>query len=82
MHPLRGMCVWVECAHLCVDVDAVLQEYFIIPTGAATFSEAMEMGTECYHHLKVPCRSGDILKINNGTPTLDAKSFRWSARQC
>ena len=21
-------------------------------------------------------------KINNGTPTLDAKSFRWSARQC
>jgi enolase len=28
------------------------QEYFIIPTGAATFHDAMQMGTECYHHLK------------------------------
>ena len=24
-----------------------LQEYFIIPTGAATFEEAMRIGTEC-----------------------------------
>eukprot|EP00908_Phaeocystis_cordata_P008188 Transcript_18852.p1 GENE.Transcript_18852~~Transcript_18852.p1 ORF type:complete len:476 (+),score=255.79 Transcript_18852:50-1477(+) len=27
------------------------QEYFVIPTGAASFSEAMIMGTEVYHNL-------------------------------
>jgi len=28
------------------------QEYFIIPTGAESFKEAMRIGAECYHHLK------------------------------
>ena len=28
------------------------QEYFIVPVGAATFKEAMQIGAECYHHLK------------------------------
>jgi len=28
------------------------QEYFVIPTGAEDFAEAMKIGTECYHHLK------------------------------
>jgi len=28
------------------------QEYFIIPTGATTFVEGMQIGTECYHNLK------------------------------
>jgi len=28
------------------------QEYFIIPVGAATFKEAMQIGAECYHNLK------------------------------
>jgi len=28
------------------------QEYFIIPTGADSFSEGLRMGTECYHALK------------------------------
>ena len=28
------------------------QEYMIIPTGAETFSEAMKMGSEIFHHLK------------------------------
>jgi len=28
------------------------QEYFIIPTGAASFKEAMRIGCECYHNLK------------------------------
>ena len=28
------------------------QEFMIIPTGAITFSEAMRMGSECYHYLK------------------------------
>ena len=29
-----------------------MQEIMILPTGAATFSEAMKMGSEVYHHLK------------------------------
>merc|ERR1712190_82246 len=28
------------------------QEYFIIPVGASTFKEAMQIGCECYHNLK------------------------------
>lgn len=28
------------------------QEFMVLPTGAATFTEAMRMGTEVYHHLK------------------------------
>jgi enolase len=27
----------------------------ILPTGAATFSEALQMGAEVYHNLKVAC---------------------------
>jgi len=27
------------------------QEYFIIPTGATSFQEGMQIGTECYHNL-------------------------------
>jgi enolase len=30
-----------------------LQEFMILPTGAATFSEALRMGAEVYHNLKV-----------------------------
>merc|ERR1711981_1319786 len=41
------------------------QEYFIIPTGAATFSEAMQIGAECYHTLK-----GIIKKKFGGDATL------------
>merc|ERR1712004_584646 len=29
-----------------------MQEFMILPTGAACFSEAMRMGSELYHHLK------------------------------
>ncbi|KAJ8731285.1 hypothetical protein PYW07_004449 [Mythimna separata] len=29
-----------------------MQEFMILPTGATSFSEAMRMGTEVYHHLK------------------------------
>ena len=28
------------------------QEFMILPTGASNFTEAMKMGTECYHALK------------------------------
>jgi len=29
-----------------------MQEFMILPTGASSFTEAMKMGTEVYHHLK------------------------------
>lgn len=29
-----------------------MQEFMILPTGAQTFTEAMKMGSEVYHHLK------------------------------
>ncbi|XP_016954790.2 enolase [Drosophila biarmipes] len=29
-----------------------MQEFMILPTGATTFTEAMKMGSEVYHHLK------------------------------
>ncbi|KAI4989124.1 hypothetical protein ZWY2020_036441 [Hordeum vulgare] len=29
-----------------------MQEFMILPTGAASFKEAMKMGVEVYHHLK------------------------------
>jgi enolase len=41
------------------------QEYFIIPSGAATFKEAIQIGAECYHELK-----GIIKKKFGGDATL------------
>merc|ERR1712028_218454 len=41
------------------------QEYFIIPVGAENFSEAMQIGAECYHTLK-----GIIKKKFGGDATL------------
>ncbi len=32
---------------------AAVQEFMILPTGASSFKEAMKMGVEVYHHLKV-----------------------------
>jgi len=29
-----------------------MQEFMIMPTGASSFTEAMKMGSEIYHHLK------------------------------
>lgn len=29
-----------------------MQEFMILPTGASSFTEAMKMGSEVYHHLK------------------------------
>lgn len=29
-----------------------MQEFMILPTGASSFTEAMRMGSETYHHLK------------------------------
>ncbi len=33
--------------------EVYLQEFMILPVGAETFTEAMKMGTEVYHTLKV-----------------------------
>jgi hypothetical protein len=32
-----------------------MQEFMILPVGAPSFSEAMRMGCEVYHNLKVTC---------------------------
>merc|ERR1712018_634978 len=37
-----------------------MQEFMILPTGASSFSEAMKMGSEVYHHLKA------LIKANYG----------------
>ena len=37
-----------------------MQEFMILPTGAASFSEAMKMGSETYHHLKVCTRRAQL----------------------
>ena len=29
-----------------------MQEFMILPTGVSSFTEAMRMGSETYHHLK------------------------------
>lgn len=34
-----------------------MQEFMLLPTGAANFSEAMRMGSEVYHHLKSVIKS-------------------------
>jgi enolase len=34
-----------------------MQEFMILPTGAASFTEAMQMGSEVYHHLKKVIKS-------------------------
>merc|ERR1712002_801832 len=34
-----------------------MQEFMILPTGASSFTEAMKMGSETYHHLKAVIKS-------------------------
>lgn len=34
-------------------VSFIVQEFMILPVGASTLKEAMKMGVEVYHHLKV-----------------------------
>ena len=34
------------------DNNVDFQEFMIMPVGAETFSEALRMGTEVFHHLK------------------------------
>lgn len=48
--PVPMMNVLNGGAHADNNVD--LQEFMIVPAGAGTFSEALRMGAECFHHLK------------------------------
>jgi len=56
------------------------QEYFVIPTGAETFSEAMAIGCEVYHHLAKILKAkfgGDATLIGDEggfAPPCDARS--------
>ncbi len=38
------------------DNNVDLQEFMIMPVGASSFSEALRMGTETFHHLKIALR--------------------------
>jgi len=44
--------------------SCAFQEFMILPTGAESFTEAMRMGSETYHHLK-----GIIKKAHGGDAT-------------
>ena len=56
------MCIF-ECIlnFLCLYLS-ILQEFMILPTGAPSFSEALRMGAEVYHNLKVSDLSYKLLQ--------------------
>lgn len=52
--PLLEKCDFLStCFNYTLWTLTVVQEFMILPTGASSFSEAMKMGAEVYHHLKV-----------------------------
>jgi len=42
------------------DNSVDIQEFMVVPFGASTFSEALRMGTEVFHHLKLVLKSKDM----------------------
>ena len=42
------------------DNSVDIQEFMVVPFGACTFSEALRMGTEVFHHLKSVLKSKDM----------------------
>jgi enolase len=42
------------------DNSVDIQEFMVVPFGASTFSEALRMGTEIFHHLKSVLKSKDM----------------------
>jgi len=42
------------------DNSVDIQEFMVVPFGASTFSEALRMGTEVFHHLKSVLKSKDM----------------------
>ena len=55
--PLPMMNILNGGSHADNNVD--IQEFMILPTGAATFSEALRMGAEIFHNLKTVLRERD-----------------------
>lgn len=58
------------------------QEFMIVPTGASSFSDAMKLGSEVYHHLKVILKTkygqnGKLnLLISNSSTTFSYQCWR------
>lgn len=50
---LLGGCVLLNMVNIFYIVILMVQEFMILPTGATSFKEAMKMGVEVYHNLKV-----------------------------
>ena len=42
-----------------------MQEFMLFPHGAESFTEAMKMGTETYHHLKAGIKKVNIFFCQN-----------------
>ena len=42
------------------DNSVDIQEFMVVPLGASTFSEALRMGTEVFHHLKLVLKSKEM----------------------
>jgi len=42
------------------DNSVDIQEFMVVPFGASTFSEALRMGTEVFHHLKLVLKSKEM----------------------
>jgi hypothetical protein len=54
MYLLRSTETGNVCSLLNVQVF-LMQEFMILPIGASSFKEAMKIGSEIYHNLKVRC---------------------------
>uniref|UniRef100_A0A0L8GDJ1 Enolase n=1 Tax=Octopus bimaculoides TaxID=37653 RepID=A0A0L8GDJ1_OCTBM len=60
-----------------------MQEFMILPTGAKSFTEAMKMGTEIYHHLKSVIKKkygqdAPLTKdLGQDTQLHSLKAFKW-----
>ncbi|KAE8782643.1 Enolase 2 [Hordeum vulgare] len=54
---------WCKQKISLMPILAYLHEFMILPTGAASFKEAMKMGVEVYHNLKENKEGLELLKI-------------------
>jgi hypothetical protein len=46
-------CFWKRQDIEILIYNVYMQEFMVLPVGASSFKEAMKMGVEVYHHLKV-----------------------------
>ena len=72
MLPIPMMNILNGGAHADNKID--FQEFMIMPIGAASFSEALRMGTEIFHHLKaVLKKDGYSTNVGDGQSTVAAR---------